>query len=66
MLKKIFYFPIKIFVKSNILKKEKLTERFNEIYKKNYWGDFQSVSGPGSSLKNSMLKLSNISMVRMV
>ncbi len=53
MLKKIFNFPIKIFVKSNILKKEKLSERFNEIYRKNYWGDFQSVSGPGSSLKNS-------------
>ena len=53
MLKKILNFPIKIFRKSNILKKEKLSERFNEIYKKNYWGDFQSVSGPGSSLKNS-------------
>ena len=53
ILKKTLNFPIKIFKKLNILKKENLTERFNEIYEKNYWGDLQSVSGPGSSLKNS-------------
>ncbi len=51
--KKIINYPLKLYVKSEILKKKKLSDRFNHIYEKNYWGDLESVSGPGSSYKNS-------------
>ena len=50
---KILYLPYKIIKKSKILKKKKLTERFEQIYKENFWDNAESVSGPGSSFKNS-------------
>ncbi len=52
-LQKIFIYPRKLYRKSNMLKKKKLSDRFSYIYKKNYWDDLESVSGPGSSFKNS-------------
>tara|TARA_B100001175_G_C19503364_1_gene639473 strand:+ start:399 stop:1085 length:687 start_codon:yes stop_codon:yes gene_type:complete len=52
-LQKIINYPLKIYTKSKILQKKKLSDRFNYIYRENYWGDLESVSGPGSSLKNS-------------
>ena len=52
-LQKMINYPFKLYTKLEILKKKKLSDRFNYIYKKNYWGDLESVSGPGSSFKNS-------------
>ena len=52
-LQKIINYPLKLYKKSKILKKKKLSDRFEYIYKNNYWGDPESVSGPGSSFKNS-------------
>ena len=39
--------------KINMLKYRRSESIFTEIYTKNYWGDLESVSGPGSNLEQS-------------
>jgi hypothetical protein len=50
-IKMIFIFPFRKQKEKNFLKYESIQERFEAIYKLNYWGDKESVSGHGSTLK---------------
>ena len=53
---KIIRYPqnkIKIIIKKKFLKKKSIEERFLYIFKTNYWGDKESLSGIGSNLKNT-------------
>ncbi len=61
IISKLIRYPNRFLIKLKFLKQKKLNDKFSIIYKKNYWDDQESISGPGSSLKNtknlrSMLK----------
>ena len=52
MYKIVKYLLNKIIIKK-IISKNDLKKRFEIIYNQNYWGDNESISGPGSNKKNS-------------
>jgi hypothetical protein len=49
----IFYKNIQARFKSNTGKKTDIQKTFSAIYRRNYWGSAETVSGPGSELKNT-------------
>ena len=51
IISKLIRYPNRFLIKLKFLKQKKLNDKFSIIYKKNYWDDQESISGPGSSLK---------------
>ena len=50
---KILRYPSRYLLKLEFFKAEKLNKKFSIIYKNNYWDNKESISGPGSTLKNT-------------
>lgn len=50
---KLIRYPNRFFLKLKFFKKKKLIDKFSIIYKNNYWDNKESISGPGSTLKNT-------------
>ena len=50
---KFIRYPNRFFLKLKFFKEPKLKDKFSIIYKNNYWDNKESVSGPGSTLKNT-------------
>ncbi len=53
ILLKIIKYPFRFFIKLQFLKEQSLKNKFSIIYKNNYWDNKESISGPGSTLKNT-------------
>ena len=51
---KLIRYPFRLFIKSKFINEKKLNDRFLIIYKNNYWDNSETVSGPGSTLKNTV------------
>jgi hypothetical protein len=51
---KLIRFPKRLLTKLNFINKENLEERFSIIHKENYWDNAETVSGPGSTIKNTI------------
>tara|TARA_Y100000591_G_scaffold116525_1_gene99596 strand:+ start:26 stop:739 length:714 start_codon:yes stop_codon:yes gene_type:complete len=50
---KILRYPRRYLLKVEFFKAVKLNEKFSIIYKNNYWDNKESISGPGSTIKNT-------------
>ena len=50
---KILRYPSRYLLKLEFFRVKKLNEKFSIIYKNNYWDNKESISGPGSTLKNT-------------
>jgi len=53
IISKIINHPFRILLKLKFLKKKNLKSRFSIIYNNNYWDNKESISGPGSTIKNT-------------
>lgn len=53
IISKLIRYPYRQIIKLKFFKQSKLKNRFSIIYNYNYWDDKESISGPGSSLKNT-------------
>ncbi len=51
---KLIKYPKKLIIKSKFISKQNLKDRFSIIYKSNYWDNSETVSGPGSTMKNTV------------
>jgi len=50
---KLIRYPNRFLLKLKFFKKKNLKEKFSIIYNNNYWDNGESISGPGSTLKNT-------------
>ena len=60
ILVKLIRYPFRLFVKSKFSKENSLKNRFTIIHKNNYWDNNETVSGPGSTLKNTVKLRKNL------
>ena len=60
MIIKLIKFIIRKILKKKILKENSLSKKFTKIYKINYWSEPETVSGPGSALRNTTKLISKI------
>ena len=51
---KLMKYPFRLLIKSKFINKKKLKDKFLIIYESNYWDNSETVSGPGSTLKNTV------------
>lgn len=51
---KLIRYPFRLFIKSKFAKEKSLKNRFSIIHKNNYWDNSETVSGPGSTIKNTI------------
>ena len=51
---KLINYPKRLLIKSKFISKPNLKDRFSIIYKSNYWDNSETVSGPGSTMKNTV------------
>lgn len=51
---KLIRYPFRLIIKSKFIKQKSLKNRFLMIYKSNYWDNEETVSGPGSTIKNTV------------
>ena len=52
---KLIRYPNRFLLKLKFFKKKNLKEKFSIIYNNNYWDNTESISGPGSTLKNTKI-----------
>ena len=51
---KLINYPKRLLIKSKFISKPNLKDRFSIIHKNNYWDNSETVSGPGSTMKNTV------------
>ena len=51
---KLINYPKRLLIKSKFISKQNLKDRFSIIHKNNYWDNSETVSGPGSTMKNTV------------
>ena len=51
---KLIRYPQRLLIKLNFFNKKNLKERFSIIHESNYWDCSETVSGPGSTIKNTL------------
>ena len=51
---KLIRYPQRLLIKLNFFNKKHLKERFSIIHESNYWDCSETVSGPGSTMKNTL------------
>ena len=55
ILTKLIRYPLRLFIKSKFVKEKSLKNKFSIIHKNNYWDNSETVSGPGSTIKNTII-----------